>query len=288
MNSYNDVSTRMDYIQRLFLDIEQSVGMIHSLNELTVFLDAELPEFRSVAYEAASMEIALRDLKAGRQLDSWKEFRQTHVKAHTFHIDIGLGWTFAKTAIQPDSYLQSMNPVTKWMVFDGIGYYYGLFKGRNTIKNKRMPEGIEDDDLHGFDQGLGRRLWYMARGNANEINQLSGSFSEERHSDLWRGIGIACGYVGGNKEDNLGYLLTVSGKHYKQLQIGVMLAAISRMASDSVNEGVEMACRIICNKTIQELKIQEIEMTTNFFYLYKGGSNGQWLSQLESELLQTN
>jgi hypothetical protein len=289
MNLYSDVSTRMEYIQKIFLDVGQSVENIQSLYELIAFLDTEPPEFRSVAYESASMGIGLKDLNANRPLDSWKDFRQVCTNQHSFHIDIGLGWAFAKTDIQPDTYLQSMNPVLKWMVFDGMGYYYGLFKGRNTVKNKVLPNGIEGESLHGFDQGLGRRLWYMAKGNLNEAACLVGNFVEERHSDLWRGIGIACGYVGGNTEDGLRYLPGISGKYYKQLQIGVVLAAISRIASNTITEDVDLACRIICNKAVNEIKFSAILTTTDFFdYLYEAGSNNHWLTQLQSELLQTN
>ena len=112
-------------------------------------------------------------------------------------MDIGLGWAFAKTEISPTPYLESLHRVMNRMVFDGMGYYYGLFKGRKTVKNQLIPEGIEEQELHGFDQGLGRRLWYISKGEVNELVQLIQPFHFSRHADLWRGVGIACGYVGG-------------------------------------------------------------------------------------------
>ena len=175
------------------------------------------------------------------------------------------------------------------MAFDGVGYYYGLFKGRLTLKSKQLPDEVEGENLQGFDQGLGRRLWYATKGNVDEVNALLQSFSPNRHADLFRGIGIACAYVGGNEESDLKCLLKISGEHYKQLQTGVLLAAVSRIASNTVNTSINNACQIICNKTVNELRMGLMNTTTNFFYLYnKGAANNLWLTQLQSELLQNS
>ena len=289
MNLYSNVSERMDYIQQLFLTVGVQLENKTSLDEVITFLETEPPEYRSVAYESASFEIALENLKLNQHLDRWKEFRNLCAKQHTFHIDIGLGWAFAKTGIPPDPYIVAMQSMVKWMVFDGLGYYYGLFKGRSTLKNKQVPVGIEDDSLHGFDQGLGRRLWYMAKGKVDELNKLVENFPVSRHPDLFRGIGIACGYVGGSEEHELLCLKEIAGEYHHQLQLGIVLAAISRIASETISEHLNLACVIICNKTVDELKITVRKMATNFFYLYNSSSgNQQWLTQLESELLQTN
>jgi enediyne biosynthesis protein E3 len=285
---YSNVSERMDYIQKLFLNVGTHLQKKTSLDEVIAFLETESPEYRSVAYESASYEIALEELKSQQQLNRWKQFRELCARQHTFHMDIGLGWAFAKTGLNPESYLLNLQPLVKLMVYDGLGYYYGLFKGRSTLKNKELPE-IEYDGTHGFNQGLGRRLWYMAKGNVNAVNELLVKFPASRHPHLFRGIGIACGYVGGNEKQDLENLLEVSAENKPQLQLGVALAAISRIASETISENTNMACCLICNKTIDELKISITKIRTNLFYLYNDSPiNHDWLTQLESELLQTN
>ena len=201
----------MEYIQKLFLDVESCVEANNELDVIIDLLDKEPPEFRSVAYESASMVIGARDLCNSRTLNNWKEFRETCSAQHGFHVDIGLGWAFAKTGLQPNDFLGSVNPAIKRMVFDGMGYYYGLFKGRSTLKNGIIPGEIED--IIGFDQGLGRRLWYFAKGNVDALVRLIQGFHETRHPDLWRGVGIACGYVGGNKEEELKRLSNAAETH---------------------------------------------------------------------------
>jgi hypothetical protein len=286
MNLQDNVSHRMDYIQKLFLDVERSVEKINDLKDITALLNEEPPEFRSVAYESASMVIALRELGTKKTLQSWKEFRQTCSTEHSFHTDIGLGWAFAKTDLQPDNFLKSVNPVVKWMVFDGIGYYHGLFKGRSSVKKKIIPSGVEGESIKGFDQGLGRRLWYITKGDVIDLLHLLQGFNATRHADLWRGAGIACGYVGGCQEDNLAYLSSASGAYNSQFKLGIMLAAMSRIASHSINEDVRTACRIVCNKTIEQFNLSQEKIAENFFYLYKkSDDNSDWLSQLNSTLV---
>jgi hypothetical protein len=278
----------MEYIQKLFLKVGVCLQQKQTLNEIISLLETEPSEYRSVAYESASFEIALTDLNENQKLDRWKEFKKLSEEQHTFHIDIALGWAFAKAGLSPQTYVPSISSLAKWMVYDGVGYYYGLFKGRNTLKNKIIPEEIKDERLHGFDQGLGRRLWYIAKGNVNESIDLLRNFPEKRHGDLFRGIGIACGYVGGNEEDDLISLLKFSNEYYSQLQTGILLAAISRIASNTVNAPIEDACHIICNKTIEGLRMNMMNTTTNFLYLYNNDtSDGLWLTHLQSELLQT-
>lgn len=249
MNSHNRVATNMEYIQKVFLCVQVFMQKQYELEDLIPFLESEPPEFRSIAYEAASMEIGLRDLALGKELNNWKKFYCGSAEDHTFHMDIGLGWAFAKTEISPTPFLKFLQPAKSWMVFDGIGYYYGLFKGRRTVRNQLVPEDVIAEDWHGFDQGLGRRLWYISKGEVSVLTELLQPFHTSRQGDLWRGIGIACGYVGGSDKWRLEQLLNCSTAFKDQLCTGVTFAAISRAASNSVTQDLVLACEIICQKT---------------------------------------
>ena len=284
MNLPNNVPGKMEYIQKVFLGVQDYMQKNHGLEEVIAFLDAEAPEFRSVAYESASMEIGLQELSGGKELNYWKKFYQRSAKAHTFHMDIGLGWAFAKSEISPTPYLESLHQVMRWMVFDGMGYYHGLFKGRRTVKNQLVPAGIEMQDLHGFDQGLGRRLWYISKGEVNELIKLIQPFHLSRHADLWRGVGIASGYVGGNEKTNLEQLLTCSAGFKQQLCTGVTLAAISRSASNSVTGDIESACEIICGRTLSDVLSLETGIRKQFISV-SGNIYLDLVSQLESAFI---
>jgi enediyne biosynthesis protein E3 len=269
MSLYNNVAERMDFIQKLFLDGGIFAHNTATLQELISLLEKQPPEYRSVAYEGASFELALTDLTRDGNLTVWKEFKTISEK-HPFHVDIGLGWAFAKAEIIPTSYLQPLSQMHRSMVLDGIGYYYGLFKGRATLKNKIMPTGIGQETRHGFDQGLGRRLWYMAKGKVREAVNLLEGFSAARHPDLFRGIGIACSYVGGNGRTSLLELFERSGEHREELENGIHLSGISRILSETVTPDIELAYQI-SNKSFNDLEHSLADSTNKLHYLYKEG-----------------
>lgn len=252
MNLYS-IPGRMDYIQNVFLGVQVYMQQERELTDLITFLDTEASEFRSVAYESASMEIALQELRKDKTLDTWQKFYESAANAHTFHIDIGLGWAFAKSDISPSVYMPSFGAAKSRMIFDGVGYYHALFKGRKTVKSQSIPDGIQGEELHGFDQGVGRRLWYISKGEVNQLIQLLHSFNYSRHADLWRGVGIACGYVGGSDKNILEQLLISSSEFKKQLCAGIILAAVSRRASNSISEDINLACNIICGKSLDSV-----------------------------------
>ena len=242
----------MAYIQELFTTVQQHVYHSPLNQDIISFLDNEPDEFRSIAYESASVEIGLKDIVAQNSFEHWLSFNQ-NAKEHSFHVQIGLGWAFAKTETFPPMELAPKGSIMRLMVYDGIGYFNGLFRGRKTIKNQIIPIGMNEDDLKGFDQGLGRRMWYHCQGDVEKLSDLIMTFPMHRHADLWRGVGIACGYVGGNSISNLQMLIEASDAHIQQLCTGISLAARSRYDSNTMTPDIRTACEVICKMTVAEI-----------------------------------
>lgn len=277
----DEVSNKMEYIQKVFLAVQDHFRDEIELEELITYLDAEPLEFRSVAYESASMMLGLRDLSKGTQLNGWTKFYLRAGKEHSFHLDIGLGWAYAKSITSPDPNLNPFHPLMRWMVFDGMGYYNALFRGRRTLKNQMIPEDIDGEDRNGYDQGLGRRLWYMANGDVPKVTAFIQSFPASRYPDLWRGVGIACGYVGGNTRENLEMLINSSGEYKPQLCAGIALAAISRNASNSCTDDIETACQLLCKMPLKEIESLKTKLEANPDR-EAGQSFGYRIAQLDS------
>jgi hypothetical protein len=157
MNLHKSVAEKMEYIQKVFLGVQNYMQKNPELDQLISFLDEEAPEFRSVAYESASMEIGFQELSANKNLINWKNFYQRSAPSHSFHLDIGLGLAFAKIEISPITFLDSLQPVLPLMLFDGVGYYHGLFRGRSTVKNITFMVLIRDL-VEGYGT-LQREMW---------------------------------------------------------------------------------------------------------------------------------
>lgn len=259
----------MEYIQTVFMKVQAHMRHAIELNKLIDFLDSEPIEFRSVAYESASMEIGLNDLINGRRFSEWKKFYQHSNLIHSVHIGIGLGLAFAKAEITLTPSLELLDPRMQWMVFDGIGYYYGLFKGRRTVKYQKVPEFISGEQLKWFDQGLGRRLWYICKGQAEGLTLTIQSFPLPRQSDLWRGAGIACGYVGGSEKNSIEDLVAHSSTFKQHLCAGVALAAYYRSFSESVTDDVNLACQVVCGMPLDDVLRAEHEIIKLFIPIPK-------------------
>jgi hypothetical protein len=282
MNLHNNVEKRIACIQRVFMEVQNYMYEDPPPQDVTLFLDREPNEFRPVAYESASMMIGIKELSSGGPLAEWKKFYSLAKEMYPAHVEVGLGLAFGKLEFSPTPHLDSLNLLMPWMIFDGLGYYYGLFKGRRTVINHIVPDFLNDDQKRGFDQGLGRRLWYIAKGEVKEVVGLVQSFPDIRHADLWRGIGIACGFVGGNDKNKLEQLMKYTRSVRKHFCAGISMAAISRILSESITEDIEFTYSLLCGKSMQNAIldtsnfIKSIEPTSDIFFPH-------WITQLENE-----
>ncbi len=279
----SEIAIKMDYIQDLFLHVQNYAEGESDLEVLFTYLDAESIEYRSIAYESASMALAYQDLSKDSALSKWKDFYVRSEKAHLSHIYIGLGWAYAKAEIIPPQEWTSSHPLMRWMVFDGMGYYLSLYRGRRTVKNQVVPEGIDAAHLESFDQGIGRRLWYIAKGNVEDLALRIDSFPISRHPNIWRGVGIACGYVGGCQQATFKLLSNASGQWKLQLGTGIALAALIRSDLDNINPNLELGCQLICKKSIKE--IVQIKTKLNSTLDFSPSQHLKyWINQFEATL----
>ena len=253
----NQVVKKMAEIQELFMEVQRYRYITGQFDKVIIFLNSKPPEFRSVGYESASFSIALDDLKNER-LTHWFSFEEAS-SVHRHHVAVGLGWAFAKLGANPRLY-PPIEPIL-WMVLDGMGYYFALYHARRTVKRMVVPEFVEPDLLRAFDQGLGRRLWYISQGEPRRADELINHFVAGRRKDLWRGLGIACGYVGGTDQERLADLKLLAGKNHLDLAAGLAMAAHARSSSAGLTADIGMAITAITGLSIEELEA----MTKNLY-----------------------
>src|ERR1043166_3958400 len=82
-------------------------------------------------------------------------------------------------------------------VFDGHGYYDGLFRTRSTVKGKKLPAGLTEMTKVWYDQGLGRSICFFSKGDVGRAKQMISDFESARQPALWKGVGHAASYIGG-------------------------------------------------------------------------------------------
>jgi len=203
------------------------------LDELISKLNDFEPRYRSVAFEGASMGVALTDWK------NWSEYASA-TKKHTTQVHIGLGWVVAERPPKSpegglDLYLtlEQIAPEMRVKVLDGVGYWHGLFQRRATIRTQQIPEFTTPEYQAGFDQGVGRAIWYITKGEVAKVVNIINHFSEDRRPNLWQGIGVASTFVGGCSDELISELKSVAGEFKLNFETGIEAAEESMRKAQS-------------------------------------------------------
>lgn len=273
----NDIAERMMKIRGIHEEAQMHAAAEPNYEALITYLETTDEQFRSIAYEGASMVRALQDIAEGEALDHWMAYME-RTKAHSVQVHIGLGWAIAQRQVPIFSRIENLSPIIQARVLDGVGYYEGMFRNRTIIRDKVIPEGINGDNLRAYDQGVGRCLWYMAKGNIPQLQKLIDSFSYERKPDLWRGIGIASSYVGGS-ESLLHEMYNLASSYQIQLASGAAFLTHSRAKAGTINQETEQACKLWCR-----MSVDEVVSLMNQTEPLSGDSYVQWLKDVEAGL----
>jgi enediyne biosynthesis protein E3 len=139
------------------------------------------------------------------------------------------------------------NPVFRWMVVDGYGFYKGFFSRRRYLEEKVVPAHLSLYARRVFDQGLGRSIWFATGENIDQVTTTIAAFPEARQADLWSGAGFACAYAGSPMERKaLDTLRTAAGPYRSQLALAGTLAAKRRHGFGHITPHTELACQVFC------------------------------------------
>ncbi|MFC2175886.1 DUF1702 family protein [Bacteroidota bacterium] len=188
------------------------------LDELVAKLNEFEPRYRSVAFEGASMGVAIQNT-----IDTWKQYAKAAEK-HTTQVHIGLGWAIADQQNDLTATLSKIDPELQVKVLDGYGYWHGLFQRRSTIRTQAVPENITPEFQAGFDQGVGRAIWYVSKGEIDKVVNIINHFTEARRASLWQGIGVASTYVGGCADELIAELKSAANEFKSNLETGISAA----------------------------------------------------------------
>lgn len=248
----DDIAERMMKIRGIHEEAQLYANAEPDDDLLFSYLETTDEQFRSIAYEGVSMSRGLWDIAEGESLEHWLAYAD-RTKPHAVQVHIGLGWAIAQRQVPIFARIKDLPPIMQARVLDGVGYYEGMFRNRTTIRDKVIPADISGDDLRAYDQGVGRCLWYMAKGNLVQIKKFIDGFADDRKPDLWRGIGIASSYVGGHEESLFKELFDLAAAYQKQLASGAVFLTHSRAKAGTLNADTEFFCRSWCGLSASEV-----------------------------------
>jgi hypothetical protein len=206
-------------------------------------------DFRGFAYEGAGMALALLDtVIPGRRSrrDRLARFLAGPGDAHTYIVHVGAGWVMGRLPVSPERYLARLaDPLLRWLALDGYGFHEGFFHWPRSVTRQAVPRRLHGYARRGFDQGLGRSLWFVEGADVERLPRTIGAFPAARQPDLWGGLGLACGYAGGRTQSEVEALLAAAGPHAPQLAQGVAFAAKARQRAGNLTPQTELACRAV-------------------------------------------
>ncbi len=238
--------------------VRSAVGGYHAvldgsrLDDLIPRLDRTPLEFRGYAYEGAAMGLTGLDLfLPGRS--RLRRYMDGPGSPHIYMVHIGAGEALARLRRKPEPFLRRLpDPALRWLVLDGYGFHEGFFKPRKFVTQQRVPSHLSAFGRRVFDQGVGRSIWFASGASVDDIARTIATFPAHRHADLWLGIGVACGYVGGVETSTVQALRAAAGRHLPRLAVGTAFVAKGRIRAGNPIPGTDIACEVLCGMSSQD------------------------------------
>ncbi|MDA2804778.1 DUF1702 family protein [Nocardiopsis suaedae] len=232
--------------------VRTAVGGYHCVLDSSRFedlvprLDRTPLELRGYAYEGAAMGLAGLDCFLPGP-SRFRAYLRGPGEPHVYMAHIGAGEALARLRRRPERFLARLDdPVLKWLVMDGYGFHEGFFKPARFVARQQVPRHLSPYARRVFDQGVGRSIWFTAGAHVPLMARLVGRFPPRRHADLWLGLGVACGYVGGVDRGTVEDLRAAAGAHAARLAVGTAFVAKGRHLAGNPVADTDLACSVLC------------------------------------------
>lgn len=212
------------------------------------------PERRGFAFEGAGMSLALLDALTPWGGGRLRRFVEGAGAAHTYMIWIGAGWAIARLGGWQRR-LSRLDPLAQGLAADGLGFHNAFFKVGDTVRRAQTPRGLDGFFARGYDQGVGRCLWFVECGDVAAVEATIASFAESRRADLWSGVGLACTYAGGTGRAALERLRDAAARegHAAPFAQGSAFALMARAGAGNLAPHNELACDVIWGRPVDEV-----------------------------------
>jgi hypothetical protein len=199
--------------------------------EIRSDVDAVDPDLRGFAAEGAAMGCAIADavMLGGNRLRAWVDGTASEFGYLTH---VGAGWALARVPWRRQAILDCLDPVYRWLAFDGLGFHDAYFHASRIGAGwRRLRTGYA---ARTYDQGIGRAIWFIASGNVERAIVLISRLDPARRPDLWAGLGLALGYAGGAGPQALHHVARAAGALLPALAQGAAFAVEARARAHHV------------------------------------------------------
>ncbi|MDN5899304.1 MAG: DUF1702 family protein [Brachybacterium sp.] len=214
------------------------------LPDVLEMVQAYPPKDRGVAYEGAAMAVTLLDflLPYKKRLH---ELLDGPCGPYRPMVYVGAGMILPFIPLNAHRLVNRFDDDARWFILDGYGFLQCFFHARECLDRQWRPDGLNAEAARNFDSGVGRSLYFLSAANPTRIARVLSRFDEPRRSDLWGGVGLACGYTGGALDhDGFRQMRTAAAGHAAEVAVGLAVAACFRDQTNHPADHTDGACDV--------------------------------------------
>lgn len=270
---HNDPGTNWDYFQSIVDNyFDGMYTAIDTWNEANLVreLDKKPKRVRGFAYEGAGTGLILLDsfLPYKNRFDSFaKGAGAQYVKLLQIGAGMGFGLLGEGMPVRlirrdPNTFVQRQDPLVRWLVLDGYGFFDGMLNWRKVCNDQKLPDRLSGYGLRAYDQGVGRSLWICGGGDPEKFRDVIRAFPQSRQADLWAGVGLATAYAGGvDDAGRIRSLAQQAGDHADQFAAGIAIGSTGRITTqDDTAAHTDLACEAIWESNAVAVSEQAFEL----------------------------
>jgi len=250
--------------------------------ELCRRLDGSIaPEYVGFAYEGTGLYFAVMDLMipGSRRLEA---FTHGDGASHDYIAMVGAGFAIARTPFglsRMENYQRRLDEFTAFLLADGYGFHEGFFKWRDYLDGRKpAPESLTLQNQLLYDSGVARAMWWVYGADPVGIAEGISRFDEERHAEMWAGVGVALSYAspGPHCPDVSAKLLELAGPYRYDVLTGVPFAAAMRTKGHNPAPWTERACTGLIGMSVAEASGMVTTALNDFLESWKGPQRDRW------------
>ncbi|MES0175376.1 DUF1702 family protein [Mesorhizobium sp. M0006] len=208
------------------------------------------PFFRGFAVEGSAMGVAVHDAFSLRR-PVLPELLAEFAPDFTYLAQVGCGWAMARLPWRRAPILKALDPLLRWLAFDGMGFHDTYFKPRRIMSFwRRVSSGYA---ARAYDQGVGRAIWFVRGGSVEDAVHTIRRFPSTRQSDLWAGLGLAMAYAGCADRSDFRIALAAAVLNRGHFAQGIAFACEARARAGVPPRAADLAAMTVCDMSALEL-----------------------------------
>ena len=232
----------LETIGQTFIRGYNAALMARNAEAVLLFINNVSPTERGFAVEGATMGAAIADALSFRKL-LLPACIEAFEFGFTYLAHVGAGWSLARVPWRRRRILAELDPLLRWLAFDGLGFHDTYFSHRRILAGwRRERYGYA---ARAYDQGVGRGIWFVAGGSVLAAIDLLSALPVSRHGDHWSGLGLAMTYAGPVTADDIASACEAAGPHRVQFAQGVAFACEARVLARYVPAHTDLAARAV-------------------------------------------